>query len=131
MAENHEHLILIIDDESSIRESLTEFFRDYNMVTMAVASAEEGLDLLERQCYDLAVVDIRLPGINGDQFVMAAHNLCRQMKFIIHTGSVHFRVSPEMAAIGLTEKDVFLKPVFDLELLLDRSRALLQPEDAV
>lgn len=129
MVDNNSHRILVIDDENSIRESLSEFFRDYNLETESVASAEEGLDILTRKHFDLVVVDIRLPGINGDQFVSAAHKLNPQLKFIIHTGSVHFRITPELSAIGLTKNEVFLKPVFELEQLLDRVRALLPPKE--
>lgn len=125
MTANINYQVLIIDDEISIRESLTEFLCDYDIATTAVASAEEGLDLLQQQFFELVIVDIRLPEMNGDQFVHAAHKLHGNMKFIIHTGSVHFRITPELTAIGMTDEDIFFKPIFDLEQLLARTIKVL------
>ncbi len=128
MTETTSGRVLIVDDESSIRESLTEFLCDYNIMATAAACAEEGLDLLDHASFDLAIVDIRLPGINGDQFIVKAHQVSADMKFIIHTGSVHFRINPELKKIGLTLEDVFLKPIFDLDQLLAHALKLLDLE---
>lgn len=129
MNEKSRGRILVIDDEASIRESLMEYFCDYGFSTVAAGSAEEGLELLRKNGFELVVVDVRLPGINGDQFVCDAHALHPRLKFIIHTGSVHFRISESLGAAGLNEKDIFLKPVFDLDKLLDRVKALLSREE--
>ena len=128
MTEKHSSTILVIDDETPIRESLVEYFVDYGFSTRAASSAEEGLKLLEEYAFKLAVVDIRLPGINGIQFIHTAHQLYPALKYIIHTGSVHFRISSDLSIFGVGESDVFLKPVFNLELMLDRAKALLSPE---
>ncbi len=128
MPEASGYRILIIDDEESIRESLTEFFRDCDIEAMAASSAEDGLALLQHRAFDLAVIDVRLPGMHGDRFIMAAHRLHKTMKFIIHTGSVHFRITPALANIGLTDGSIIHKPVFHLEQLLTRAMELLRPE---
>jgi len=58
-------LILIIDDESSIRETLSGILEDEGFVPACAASAEEGLKILEVQNIDLILLDIWL-GDNMD-----------------------------------------------------------------
>lgn len=128
MTKKREYRILIVDDESSIRESLSEYFRDYNISTETVSNSEDGLALLGKEHFDLLIVDVRLPGANGDQFIAAAYQLHETLKFIIHTGSVHFKVTPELAAMGMTENEIFLKPIFDLDALRIRVMELLSME---
>lgn len=118
--------LLVLDDEERIRQLLLDFFEDYDeFSTRTCASGEEALDELARQPADLCLVDLRLPGMNGQQFIEEAHNrgLCR--RFLLHTGSTDFSLSPALAAIGLGPADVFLKPA-DTAGLLSRVRALLQ-----
>ena len=62
--------ILIIDDEKSIQESLKLILEDSYLVA-AVDSAEEALALLEKEAYTLALVDIHLPGMNGEELLGA------------------------------------------------------------
>jgi len=128
MAKERTARILIVDDEKWIRDSLGEFFTDYQLPTQTVSSAEAGLKLLGARPFDLAIVDIRLPGMNGDQFVLAANQMRPGIKVIIHTGSVHFRLTDELAQVGLRETDIFTKPVLDLQDLRKHVLTLLQAE---
>ena len=50
--------ILIIDDESSIREALSGILQDEGFQSVTAASAEEGLELLARQDVHLILLDI-------------------------------------------------------------------------
>ncbi len=60
--------ILIIDDEKDIRELLQYNFESRGYKVFAVGSSEEGLHLLKKQEFDLALVDLLLPGISGIEF---------------------------------------------------------------
>ena len=111
--------ILVIDDEVSIRESLKAFLEDYDYVVESANSAEEALDLLKNSTYDLAVVDMRLPGESGDAFIIKAHELYAELEFLIHTGSVEFQLTDGLKQIGLTQEDVYLKPLHDIAILAE------------
>jgi DNA-binding NtrC family response regulator len=60
--------ILIVEDEKSIQETLKMVLEDLYWV-VAVASAEEALPLLEREAFSLALIDIHLPGLNGEELL--------------------------------------------------------------
>ena len=129
MSENRSYRILVVDDEKNIRDSLAEFLMDYGLEVTAVSSAEQGLELLKEEFFDLSIVDIRLPDQDGDQFMLQAHQLQPRMRFIVHTGSVHYQIRPELQPAGLGSADIFLKPVFNLTTLYERVLALLQEEN--
>ena len=57
--------ILIVDDESGIRESLGALLRDEGYDAEVVASGEECLDRLKRRNFDLVLLDVWLNGIDG------------------------------------------------------------------
>ena len=57
--------LLIIDDEESIRESLSGITADEGFIPLTASSAEKGLDTLERKNVDLVLLDIWMPGMDG------------------------------------------------------------------
>jgi two-component system nitrogen regulation response regulator NtrX len=59
------HSILIVDDESGIRTSLTGVLRDEGYRVDAVASGEECLAALEKNPYEVVLLDVWLPGLDG------------------------------------------------------------------
>jgi len=106
--------VLVVDDEPSIRNSLVEFLEDCQFDVTAADSAESALDAIERTTIDVALVDIRLPKLDGDSFIVKAHEQFPDMRFLIHTGSVEYKLSEELKRFGVTHEHVFLKPQMDL-----------------
>ncbi|MBI5520899.1 MAG: response regulator [Desulfovibrio sp.] len=123
--------IMIIDDEERIRQLLLDFLEDYDdeFGLRSCESAEEALLELEREQADLCIVDMRLPGMDGQAFILRAHErgLCR--RFVLHTGSMDFSLNRELEAIGLEEADIFFKPC-DMEQMLARIRHRLNSNGA-
>jgi DNA-binding NtrC family response regulator len=120
--------ILVIDDEDAIRESLRAFLEDYDYEVSAAGSAEEAMQLLESQLFDLAVVDMRLPGESGEAFIVKASESGKAMRFLIHTGSVEFQLTDVLKSHGVKSEHVYLKPLHDLSILADGIGALLHNE---
>jgi len=123
MSERH---VLIIDDESSIRESLAEFLRDFGMVVDTAINAEEALELLAEKPFGLMIADLRLPGMTGDVMITKAHQLQPNLRFLIHTGSIDYRLSDELLSLGLTPDQIILKPLSDLNILVDKIETLFE-----
>jgi DNA-binding NtrC family response regulator len=57
--------ILVVDDEAIVRQSLAEWFRQDGHSVDAAESAREGLRLCGQGRYDVALVDIKMPGMDG------------------------------------------------------------------
>jgi len=124
---NHSQIkVLIIDDEPFIRESLAGFLEDGDFDVSSADSAEQALDLLRKNPYDIAIVDLRLPGMNGDVFIQEINRISPQIRFLIHTGSVDYRLSSELLAVGIRPDHVFYKPQHDLTLFVKKIEQLLE-----
>jgi DNA-binding response OmpR family regulator len=59
--------ILLVEDEDMIRELYTRQLTKAGFYIKAVASGEDGVKALEAEQFDIALLDIMLPGINGLQ----------------------------------------------------------------
>jgi DNA-binding NtrC family response regulator len=66
--------ILLIDDDEWIRDSLSIFFEAEGCQLMVFETAEEGLAELKDQTYDLIIVDYKLPGLDGLEFLKRTQN---------------------------------------------------------
>lgn len=110
----NEKLVLVLDDEPNIRESLAEYLMDCGFSTLTAESAERAFELPELADVGVAVVDIRLGGMDGIEFIKRLHARNPAVRCLIHTGSTDFQLDGELRAIGLTENEVLYKPVLDM-----------------
>ena len=67
--------VLVVDDESCIRNSLVNYLEDRGCKVVSAESAEEALETLRTEAVDVAIVDIRLPGMDGNGLIFAAHEM--------------------------------------------------------
>ena len=118
MSENKKIHILVVDDEVSIRESLKGFLEDHDYEVDSAGTAEEALACIASAEYAAAVIDLRLPRMNGETLIKRANQLQPELRFIIHTGSVDYSLSKELNLIGMTTEDIFFKPIHDLGLIV-------------
>ena len=114
--------VLLIDDEYPVRVSLGSYLQDRDFDVFSAESAKEMLALLEHQKVDWAIVDIRLPGVDGNELIIKAHEVQPDLKFLIHTGSMTYHIPPEVTAIGITDKELFRKPLPDMSVIVDAIR---------
>jgi len=61
--------ILLIDDDEWIRDSLNIFFEAEGCRIVSVETAEEGLEAVRKQNFDIIITDYRLPGMDGIEFL--------------------------------------------------------------
>jgi two-component system response regulator VanR len=120
--------ILIIEDESKIQEILTEFLREYGYETFSAYDGVEGLHMLRKNQYDLVLLDIMMPKIDG----FATLELLRQISdvpVIIITALEE--EAHQMKGFDLQADDYITKP-FSMNLVIRRIEAVLrrkQPAD--
>jgi len=61
--------LLLIDDDEWVRDSLQLFFESEGCQLVALETAEEGLSVIEMCHFDIIIVDYRLPGMDGLEFI--------------------------------------------------------------
>jgi DNA-binding NtrC family response regulator len=121
--------ILVVDDEPSICDSLMDYLEDLGFEVLAACGAHEALEILAKEPRDVAIIDIRLPGMNGDHLVIEAHRLQPDLRFLIHTGSSNYHPSDELVQRGIRPEHIFTKPVRNLSLLKEAIEKLVQEEE--
>lgn len=110
--------VLVVDDETAVCDNVAAFLEDENMLVATAESGEQALMLVaESDDFDVCVMDMRLPGMDGNTAILAMHEMRPALSFIIHTGSANYALPPTLRAIGIGERDIFMKPLSDMQLL--------------
>ncbi len=120
------HRILILDDDIPVSDSLAIFLEDEDFEVAQASSAEDALDYLKRRRVDLVVVDLRLPGMDGQGFISAAKDRWPALKFIVYTGSPEFQIPTAMVQERNVSNAIFLKPLPEFEPLVHEIRRMLR-----
>src|SRR5262245_1287159 len=112
--------ILIVDDEPGIRQSLKGVFEDEGFATESVSTGEECLRKIADSTYDLVLLDIWLPGIDGLETLRRIRELSPSTRIIMISG--HATIATSVTATKLGAYDFIEKP-FSLEhtLLIARN----------
>jgi hypothetical protein len=62
--------------------------------------------------------------MNGDATIRALHEVCPDLKFIIHTGSTDYSIPDDLRAMGIDERQFFAKPLLDMTPISETIAAL-------
>jgi len=114
--------ILIVDDEPGIRQSLKGVFEDEGFPTDVVASGEECLKKAGDTVYDLVLLDIWLPGIDGIETLRRLREISPATRVIMISG--HATIATAVTATKLGAYDFIEKPLSLDHTLLTARNAL-------
>ena len=78
--------ILIVDDDENIRKVLTKILEDEGYLVEAVGTAKEAIRITKKKFYNLALIDIRLPDMEGVKLLTKIKDTVPKMRKIIITG---------------------------------------------
>jgi len=110
--------ILVIDDEEMVTRILKDFLEDQGFIVTTRARGRESLDLVRAESFDIAIVDMRLPDMDGERFIVKCNEIRPGIRYFIHTGSLDYHLSDELKGIGMTDSSVLYKPVPDMNLIV-------------
>jgi DNA-binding response OmpR family regulator len=116
--------ILIVDDENTLRQTMEDLLAAGDREIVAAASGEEALAYLEDRSFDLMIVDLIMPGIDGLQVIDMAQRLSPQSKIIMLTAYGTLQSAIQAMRRGAT--DYLLKPTNAPEIEAAVERALQQ-----
>jgi two-component system, NtrC family, response regulator HydG len=100
--------LLVVDDELIVRDSLDKWFREEGYDVTVAESAQDALTKMAAKRFDLALVDIKMPGTDGVELQRRMHEIDPEMIVIIMTG--YASVETAVAALKNGAYDYVSKP---------------------
>jgi DNA-binding NtrC family response regulator len=108
--------ILIIDDDTAVRESIERMLRSAGYTVRSAASGEEGFTLARGGAFDVILSDMRMPGLSGIDVLRKLREQRVDSVFMIMTGFGTIDTAVEAMQLGAV--DFVQKPFFRDELLM-------------
>ena len=118
--------ILIVDDDESIRKVIATILEEEGYNVESVETAKKGIEKSESSFYNLALIDIHLPDMEGIELLAKMHKTKPRMRKIIITGCP--TLENAVAAVNKGADAYILKP-FDVERILATIREQLQQQN--
>jgi len=114
--------VLVIEDDEQLRALLGELLTGEGYETATVRTGEEGLQALQRELFDVVLLDINLPGMHGINVLTASPNTQTDAAFIMMTAFAEIETAVEAMKLGAF--DFLTKPLDPDQLLLIIQRAI-------
>ena len=111
--------VLAVDDEADFLETLVKRFTYRQIPVTAASSGREALAKLDAEAFDVVILDMRMPGMDGLAVLKEIKKRHPLVEVIILTG--HASVEAGMQGMSLGAYDYVLKPV-DFGELLEKAR---------
>src|SRR5437763_15586649 len=106
--------ILIVDDEMVVRDSLGKWFTSEGYTSRPVGSGREALEVIQHAEFDIALLDIKMPGMDGMELQARLKDADPDLTIIIMTG--YASVDTAVQALKRGAYDYITKPVDPDEL---------------
>ncbi|MCK4557709.1 MAG: sigma-54-dependent Fis family transcriptional regulator [Candidatus Aminicenantes bacterium] len=116
--------ILVIDDEVGIRSSLKGILEDEGYTIKTVVSGEDALKLLQKENFELILLDIWLPQMNGIEILKKIKKMDENPQVVMISG--HGSIETAVQAIKLGAYDFLEKPLSLEKVVLTAKNALMQ-----
>jgi DNA-binding NtrC family response regulator len=106
--------ILVVDDEYSVRDSLDKWFQKDGYNTASAADGHEALELLQKGAFDVVLLDIKMPGMDGLELQRRIHSIDPEMIVIMITAFASVETAVQSLKDGAF--DYITKPIDPDEL---------------
>jgi two-component system OmpR family response regulator len=109
--------VLVVDDEVDFLEAFVDRLKMRGLDARGVESGEEALELLKRQEFDVVVLDVKMPGMDGVETLREMKRNWPIMEVIMLTG--HASVESGIEGMKLGAYDYIMKPA-DIDELMEK-----------
>ncbi len=110
--------LLVVEDDPDIRDALAECLADSGFAVTTASDGAAGLECLRAQRIDLVLLDLVMPGMDGQSFMA-------ELRKLPHAANVPVIVTTGMTAARVAGADARLDKPFDIEELLSAVRSCL------
>jgi DNA-binding NtrC family response regulator len=123
----HEARVLVVEDETRLRDLLHRALAGWGFETASAKSGEEATRLCDSQPFDIAILDLNLPGIDGIETLRRLRAKVPHLQAIVLTGFASIDAAKE--AVHLDVVEFLTKPCHlgEVEQALDRALRRMAP----
>ena len=121
--EKSAYKVLFLEDEPTIREVLTEYMTITGYDVTEVSRGDQAVELLGKNKYDIAILDIMVPGVDGFEVLSYMKEHCSETAVIMLTALEDEKT--QVKAFNLYADDYVIKPVSPI-ILLKRMETILR-----
>ncbi|MCJ7470859.1 response regulator [Candidatus Bathyarchaeota archaeon] len=118
--------ILIVDDDENIRKVLVAILEDEGYTVESVGTARKAIEATKRKFYNVALIDIRLPDMDGTDLLLRIRDTVPRIRKIIITG--YPTLQNAIDAVNRRADAYIMKP-FDVEKVLRTIKEQLQKQE--
>jgi len=118
--------ILLVDDENDFVETMVKRFGIRKMAIDSAKSGQEALAAMQAKDYDVIILDVRMPGMDGLEVLKLIRERAPLTEVIMLTG--HASLEAGMQGMNLGAYDYVLKPA-DFDDLLDKVRKAFERKE--
>jgi two-component system, OmpR family, response regulator len=111
--------VLVVDDEPDFLETIVKRLKRRNISASGVDSGKKALEVVEQESFDVVVLDVLMPGMDGIETLRLMKKKKPFMEVIILTG--HASVESGLQGMQLGAFDYVMKPA-DLDELIEKIR---------
>ncbi|MBI4878069.1 MAG: response regulator [Planctomycetes bacterium] len=117
-----EHVIklLIVDDETQFLEAIAKRLRKRGLEVHTAASGAEAIEIAGREQFDIALLDLKMPGMDGSQVLKELKQRHKHLEAVILTGHGSLESAVELTKLGAFG---YLPKPYELEKLVDTLKA--------
>jgi CheY-like chemotaxis protein len=98
--ENNEKMIMIVDDDSKIRDIIKAMLEKYGFQTIDSKDGKTAIDQYTNHPADLVILDISIPGMSGLECLEKILSLDQKAKVIISSGNIDAETPQQVIAKG-------------------------------
>jgi DNA-binding response OmpR family regulator len=127
----HGYSLLVIDDEQPILDEIKSYFEKRDFAVTTALNGKEGLEILHKQSFDVALIDLCMPGISGLDVIQKINEELIPVNIAIITGHGSEKEAIAALNMGGIVHAWFTKGSYDMDHLYQRVKELAQviPEE--
>lgn len=118
--------ILIVDDDENMRKALVAVLEDEGYAVESVDTGKKGIEKTETEFFNLALIDVRLPDMEGIEVLSGMRETSPKIRKIVITG--YPTLQNAVAAVNKGANAYIMKP-FDVEKMLQTIKEQLKKQE--
>ena len=115
--------VLLVDDEMELVTTLAERLSIRGIETDWATNADDAMELVKAHAYDIAVLDMKMPGVNGLELMQMIAPVRPEMKYLFLTGHGSEQEYEEASSAGA--RFYLMKPV-NIDALMEKLKEAVE-----